>query len=70
MERMTPADETELLMLRDFYGAWCELHSIPRTALHRKRMELAAQRLVDCGHTVARFKRAEADERPKLEIVQ
>ena len=49
----------ELLMLREFYGVWCELHSIPRTKDNERRMQVAAQRLVDCGRTVARFKKGE-----------
>lgn len=63
--------ELELELLNDFYACWCELHSIPRDAMHRKMQERAAQRLVDSAHAVAAYKKSLAEpEKPKLEIVQ
>jgi hypothetical protein len=59
--------DLELELLRDFYACWCQLHSIPRDSLHRKKQELAAQRLVDSAHAVAAFKK---EEKPKLVSVQ
>lgn len=64
-------DSIELDLLNDFYACWCNLHSIPRDQPHRKRMELAAQRLVDSAHAVAAYKKSliVEPERPKLEVV-
>ena len=61
-------DNLELDLLRDFYAHWCTLHSIPRDQLHRRKMELAAQRLVDAGHAVAAFQKSQ--EKPRIALVQ
>ncbi len=65
--------EIELELLNDFYACWCNLHSLPRDEMHRKRMELAAQRLVDSAHAVAAYKKSllpDEPEKPRLEVVQ
>lgn len=51
----------ELELLQDFYACWCNLHSIPRSNANRKKLELAAQRLVDAGHAVATFKKSQLE---------
>lgn len=47
--------DTELILLRDFYAAWKHLHSYQRGAGNRRQMEIAAQELVDCGQAIERF---------------
>ena len=59
----------ELELLNDFYACWCNLHSIPRDAMHRKKMEHAAQRLVDSARAVATYKKSKEPEKPRLEVV-
>ena len=63
------SDDIEKELLQDFYACWCNLHSLPRDAMHRKRMELAAQRLVDSAHAVATYKKSLLPEKPRLEVV-
>ena len=71
---MSDGQETiELELLQDFYACWCNLHSIPRSNINRKKMELAAQRLVDSAHAVAAYKKSlvpEEPPKPRLEVVQ
>lgn len=66
-------DEMERDMLREFYGAWRDFHEIPRDRVHRRKQELAAQRLVDANATLASYYtlRPESNPvaKPKLEIV-
>ena len=64
--------EVELELLNDFYACWCNLHSIPRSNINRKKMELAAQRMVDAAHAVAAYKKSQEPEepaKPRLEVV-
>ena len=63
-------EDIEKELLDDFYACWCNLHSLPRDDLHRRRMEHAAQRLVDSAHAVAAYKKSLLPEKPKLEVVQ
>ncbi len=63
------SDDIEKELLNDFYACWVELHSTPRDAMHRKRMELCAQRLVDSAHAVAAYKKSLLPEKPRLEVV-
>lgn len=53
---MTLSEKTELLMLREFFSFWSELHALPRTKENRKKQEQAAQNMVDAAHTVRRFR--------------
>lgn len=45
----------ELALLRGFYSAWTEFHSIPRTNIHRNQKEAAAQVMVDAHHSLMLF---------------
>ena len=47
--------QMELEMLRQFYGAWVGLHTLPRE--DSDAMEQAAQYLMECAHVVREFKR-------------
>lgn len=49
-------DNQELEMLREFYLAWVALHSMPRDK--EEPLKFAAQRLVDAGHVVAAYRKA------------
>ncbi len=69
---MTPEQDRdlELELLRDFYACWCTLPSLRRSEAHRKKLELASQRLVDSAHAVAAFTKSKEPEKPRLEVVQ
>ena len=47
--------DVELEMLRDFYGKWVDFHKIPRDKLHHRKMETAAQSMVDAAHVLHEF---------------
>ena len=64
------SDDIEKELLNDFYACWCELHSLRRSEAHRKKLELAAQRLVDAAHSVAAYKKSLEPDKPRLEVVQ
>ena len=54
---MTESQQSvELMLLREFYLAWVDLHSTPRSNIHRKKLEAQAQLLVDRGHAVAAYR--------------
>lgn len=55
-EELTLSEKTELLMLREFFSFWSELHALPRTKENRRKQEQAAQNMVDAAHTVRRFR--------------
>jgi len=42
-------------MLREFFNAWQDLHSIPNDKLHRNKAERAAQALIDKAHAIERM---------------
>lgn len=49
-------EHTEIRVLRAFYDAWVEFHSIPKDGTWRKRhQQLAAQRIVQAREAVMRF---------------
>lgn len=39
-------------LLRQFFNAWKDMHSIPNDKLHRNKSERAAQNLVDIAHQI------------------
>lgn len=45
----------EHLLLREFFDAWQDLHSLPNDKLHRHKSERAAQRLVDIARSIERM---------------
>jgi len=48
--------ETEIDLLRAFYNAWVEFHSIKSDdKWRRKHQELATQRMTEAHHTIMRF---------------
>ncbi len=53
--KLSLSDRTELLMLREFFLFWCELHALPRTKENRKKQEAAAENMVRAADTVKRF---------------
>ena len=57
------ADKEECDMLRAFYIAWVDMHKIPRDPLHRRKMEVAAQLLVDRAHDLKEFYKSQLPER-------
>lgn len=61
------SDSPELDLLREFYVAWVDLHKIPRDKLHRRKQEVAAQKLVDCGHALKFFYKGGAEETARLQ---
>ena len=61
----------ELEMLREFYAIWCQLHSTPRDAQHRKKMEAIAQTLVDQHSMLKNFYApTRAQQTAALELVK
>lgn len=42
-------------LLREFFNAWQELHSLPNDKLHRNKAERAAQNLVDIARSIERM---------------
>lgn len=44
--------DTELILLRTFYGKWTEFHSIPRDRLHRRQQEVASQEMVEAHNAL------------------
>ncbi len=42
-------------LLRKFFNAWQELHTIPNDRLHKNKAERAAQNLVDIAHAIERM---------------
>jgi hypothetical protein len=53
---LTTAERTELLMLREFFSFWSQLHALPRTKENRRKQEEAAQNMVDAAATLRRFR--------------
>lgn len=45
----------EHMLLRQFFNAWQDLHSIPNDRLHRNKTEQAAQKLVDLAKSIERM---------------
>lgn len=45
----------EHMLLRQFFNAWQDMHSIPNDKLHRHKAERAAQRLVDLADSIERM---------------
>lgn len=64
MSERDPFD-VELDMLREFFDCWEALHAIRKHPVHRRQQEAAAQRLVDCAHTIRAFRQP-----VKLELVK
>lgn len=56
LSKAPAADVAELEMLRTFYDAWEDMHSIPNDKLHRNKKEAAAERLVGAAHTIRAFR--------------
>ncbi len=52
---MTDQKDIELAMLRSFYEAWINLHTIKNDKLHLRQKQQAAQVLVDQSHVLANF---------------
>lgn len=45
----------EHMMLRQFFNAWQDMHSLPNDRFHRNKAERAAQRLVDLAKSIERM---------------
>jgi flagellar hook-associated protein FlgK len=45
----------EHALLREFFNAWQDLHTLPNDKLHRRKAELAAQRLIDIADQIERM---------------
>lgn len=57
VEKKLDESPTEVLLLRNFYRAWQDLHNIqhPHVRANKQRMEQAAQELVDAAMAVNAF---------------
>jgi hypothetical protein len=49
-------DKAELDVLREFYGAWEELHALSPDPIKRKEKEAVAAKLVGIAHILRRMK--------------
>lgn len=58
-----PSSDLELEMLRAFFDAWENLHSIPNIQGNRKKSEAAATILVEAAHAIRTLRAPKQAER-------